>query len=255
MSKKKRFPFLFMFVVLSCCLCPITVVLLAAKFNPMGLMMQLAEGGSSTIDSYPQAPPRQSDATMLFSDDFSTNKGWNVGAWGNGQADFVNGGYQVAVTDLNLFTYLGQQFPADVSIEVDVSVENNPLGHPGFFGVLCRNQNEDGFEFTFAGDFEATTPQLAWVGISRQVPGGTVNFLPEEYIYSDTFIWPQNWRTNFHLRADCTGNQLSLYINGYLVQSVTSSIDSTSGKIGLFAGHVRGTDMLYTFNNLVVYAP
>ena len=57
-----------------------------------------------------------------------------------------------------------------------------------------------------------------------------------------------------HLRADCTGNILTFYINGF---QVTQAQDTTlpSGDIGLIAGTFAepGVDIL--FDNFVVLQP
>jgi hypothetical protein len=57
-----------------------------------------------------------------------------------------------------------------------------------------------------------------------------------------------------HIRFDCVGSTLSLYVNGSLVDQQTDSA-YTVGNTGLIAGTFdsAGTDIL--FDNLVVYKP
>jgi len=57
-----------------------------------------------------------------------------------------------------------------------------------------------------------------------------------------------------HLRADCIGSKLSLYVNGeFLAQSEDSEF--TSGDVGVMAGTLEspGTDI--RFDNFVVSKP
>jgi hypothetical protein len=57
-----------------------------------------------------------------------------------------------------------------------------------------------------------------------------------------------------HIRADCVGSELSLYVNGKLLTSVTDT-DFANGDVGLIAGtyDTAGTDI--HFDNFVVYDP
>jgi len=57
-----------------------------------------------------------------------------------------------------------------------------------------------------------------------------------------------------HLRADCIGNTLTLYVNGSQGASATDSSVS-GGDVGLVARtfEVDGTDIM--FDNFVVYKP
>ena len=57
-----------------------------------------------------------------------------------------------------------------------------------------------------------------------------------------------------HVRADCIGNSLTLYVNGKKAASATDST-LTGGDVGLIAGtySTPGTDIL--FDNFMVYKP
>jgi hypothetical protein len=57
-----------------------------------------------------------------------------------------------------------------------------------------------------------------------------------------------------HIRADCIGNSLTLYVNDVQVATV-NDISFSEGDVGLMAGayDVPGVDIL--FDNFVVYKP
>ena len=57
-----------------------------------------------------------------------------------------------------------------------------------------------------------------------------------------------------HIRADCIGNELTLYVNGQQVATATDS-EFTGGDIGVIAGtfSTPGTDI--HFDNFVVTRP
>jgi hypothetical protein len=57
-----------------------------------------------------------------------------------------------------------------------------------------------------------------------------------------------------HIRFDCVGSTLTLYVNGFVVDQQTDT-DYTTGNVGLLAGTFKtpGTDVL--FDNFYVYKP
>jgi hypothetical protein len=57
-----------------------------------------------------------------------------------------------------------------------------------------------------------------------------------------------------HLRGDCVGSTLTLYVNGQQVASVTDT-SFTSGDIGLTVGTFDDPNAAVTFDNFVVNEP
>ncbi len=257
MFKKRRVPCLILLVSFLCCTGTIAACLIFGFPSPGGVFAYLMRD-LQTIDSYPTAPPRESDPVILFSDDFSDpNSGWQTGAWNNGLVNYSEGSYSITVTNTNIFTYLDRDFPPDVSIEVDVTVAENDFssGVLGNFGIICRNHDQNnGYEFTFGGDSNTMFPRSAYPSIGKLENGrGTALITSAEY--GTIFLWPEHWENRHHLRVDCIGDKLSLYVNGYLVQQVSDPTHSTGGKVGLFGGRENTINMLYLFDNLVIYQP
>lgn len=257
MSQKRRVPCLILLVPLLCCICTIAFCFLFGFPSPLGMLNYLM-GDLPTIDTYPSAPAREAESIILFSDNFSDpNSGWQTGSWNNGQVNYHEDSYNITVDDNNIFTYLDQTFPADISIEVDVTVAQNDFasGLSGYFGIICRDHaRNDGYEFTIGGDSEMMFPRSAYPSIGK-LADGVVTGLITSAKYGSIFLWPGYWENQHHLRVDCIGDKLSLYINGYLVQQVSDTGYSTGGRVGLFGGRENAAQMLYLFDNLVIYQP
>jgi len=207
----------------------------------------LALGKSEDIQSFPTAPG-VGDKSVLFYDDFSNpDSAWDQGSWNNGGADYYNGGYRVTVpSDINISAYLHQSFPQDVIVEVDVTA----IGRSGgdlYAGIYCRNQSDgSGYSFTVGGD---GTYGVATIGAFQQDTGTSIGTIQKKW------EWPAGWPETYHIRMDCIGNQLSFYVNGYLVETATDAVIPSGGEVGFFGGRMTGTTMEYLFDNLVVYQP
>jgi hypothetical protein len=76
--------------------------------------------------------------------------------------------------------------------------------------------------------------------------------IQEEYMLESDSI--NQGGTSNHIRLDCVGDSLTLFVNGDKVNEVTDS-GLTSGDVGLIAGtfDTPGTDIL--FDNYVVRNP
>ena len=114
------------------------------------------------------------------------------------------------------------------------------------FGVQCRYQDVDNFYF-----FYISSDGYAGIGINK---AGTKTIISSSdgNMVSDSNI-NQGAATN-HLRADCIGSTLTLYVNGTQIATATDST-FTGGDVGLMAAtfSVGGADILFT--NFFVYKP
>jgi len=63
----------------------------------------------------------------------------------------------------------------------------------------------------------------------------------------------QGYATN-HLRADCIGSTLTLYVNDQMVAVATDS-SLASGDVGLVGGTFDIPSSTFEFDNFVVYQP
>ena len=208
---------------------------------------------SGEIESFPIAPGIEGKS-ILYSDDFSKpNSNWDIGSLDEGEVDYYNGGYRVSVpsgtTASNISAYLHQSFQKDVIVEVDASrILGEDASKDFWAGIFVRHASDDsdGYLFEIHNDKGIGVAYISYVhqGLSRLIDG-TIN---------KHWKWPPRWGEPYHIRIDCIGDQISLYVNGYLIESVTDSSVSSGGEVGFFGGHDEYEERQYLFDNLVVYA-
>jgi len=187
-----------------------------------------------------------SSSKVLFQDKFTnTNSGWPHYQTANSTMDYATGGYHINVTKTDLLTFakIGKSFQSDVSIEVDATKIAGP--DDNYIGVICRYVDVNNFYF-----FAISSDGYAGIAMYKNntmsmLSGG--NFEPSSAI-------KQGAATN-HLRADCVGTTLTLYVGGTQVSTVTDSTFTAGGDAGLMAraNGTAGVDIL--FSNFVVSKP
>jgi hypothetical protein len=148
-----------------------------------------------------------------------------------------------ATSDYYMWATAHRSFPNDLRIEVDATKKAG--ADQDVFGVLCRYRNEKNFYILMiSGDGQA--------GIAKRTSDADLAMLSGGSMKSDPSIHPGP-ATN-HLRADCVGSKLSLYVNGTRVAEATDP-DFTGGDAGLWLGTYdrSGTDLY--FDDFVVRKP
>jgi hypothetical protein len=181
---------------------------------------------------------------LLFEDDFSkTSSGWDRYSDDTSITDYLDGVYQIKVLEANWYTWSnpGKTF-GDVVVEVDGWKADGPDGD---LAIICRYQNESNFYL-----LGITTD--GYYGITK-IKDGDDTLLGSEYLEYSGLIDTQAGAVN-HIRADCIGNSLTLYVNGEVLADVSDS-DFSNGDVGLAGGTYDegGSDM--RFDNFVVYRP
>ena len=83
-----------------------------------------------------------------------------------------------------------------------------------------------------------------------KVTGGETEYLSSEKMEPSDAI--RQGAANNHIRADCIGDILTLYVNGQQVATATDSSFS-SGDVGLIAGTFDISNTEINFDNFVVY--
>ncbi|MBN1438209.1 MAG: hypothetical protein JW929_02275 [Anaerolineales bacterium] len=183
---------------------------------------------------------------VYFQDDFSSaSSGWDRVQAADGVTDYADGAYRIftATADYYMWATPGRNFPDDVLIEVDVTKKAGP--NADVFGVLCRYQDAKNFYILMiSGDGQA--------GIAKRSASADLVMLSGESLKTNPGIRP-GLETN-HLRADCIGIGLALYVNGLLVATAEDS-EFTGGDAGLWLGAYDqpGTDLF--FDNFLVRKP
>ncbi|MBI5838647.1 MAG: hypothetical protein HZB19_00965 [Chloroflexi bacterium] len=196
----------------------------------------------------PSTPTALQDAgvasgNILFQDDFARPvTGWDRSQADGGMMDYDGGGYRFLVNELNMnFWSTPHQNFADVRIEVDSGKLNGP--DENRIGLICRFTGNDYYFFLISSD------GFYGIGIFT---GGKAILLGQSEMQASA-----NIRTGMainHLRADCAGDKLTLYINGFETASVQDST-LTSGDIGLLAGTFAQPGVDVIFDNFVVMKP
>jgi hypothetical protein len=191
------------------------------------------------------ASPTATQSNILFEDNFSdTSSGWDQVNSADVVTDYANGQYNIVVnkTQYDAWANPSQSFAGDVVVEVDATKNGGPDQND--FGVICRYTDTNNFYY-----FQITSDGLAAIG---KVTAGTQTKISGSDFQASSAV-NQGQATN-HIRGDCVGNTLTLYVNGQQVTSATDG-DHTSGDAGLMAGtfDTPGADIL--FDDFVVREP
>lgn len=206
-------------------------------------LASLACQAAITNSNTPTEAPDLS-SNVLFQDDFSnSSSGWDRVDEAGGLTDYADGVYRMVVNEENsdIWANPGLNFN-DVHIEVDATKVGGDDNND--FGLICRYMDTENFYFMIISSD-------GYYGIGKVVAGD------QQLIGSDSMP-PSNeinqGNAANHLRADCVGNKLALYVNGELLAEHEDS-QFSSGDVGLMAGSfdVAGTEI--HFDNFVVLQP
>jgi hypothetical protein len=192
------------------------------------------------------AAPSMPQGDVYYQDDFSNSaSGWDRATGADGVTDYTAGAYRIfsATSDYYMWATAHRDFPSDVRIDVDVTKKAG--ADQDVFGLLCRYRDEKNFYILMiSGDGQA--------GIAKRTSGSDLTMLSGTSMQTDASIHP-GLATN-HLRADCVGSTLSLYVNDTLAATATDP-GLTGGDAGLWLGTYDqpGTDLY--FDDFVVRKP
>jgi hypothetical protein len=196
----------------------------------------LASGCSAVIPSAPGA--------VLFQDDFSrSSTGWDTFEEPGYRADYVDGALRVRVEAQNSLAWSTPNFElGDVRLEVDTTAVSGPADNA--FGLICRFRDPGNFTFLLI-----SSDGYAGIGVvqdgQRSLLTGPA-MLPSDHILQGL--------TSNHLRADCVGSRLSLYINGALANEVAAA-DSEAGDVGVIVGTYATPGVEIQFDNFTIANP
>ena len=181
---------------------------------------------------------------ILLEDDFSNPRsGWDRYEEERGRTDYEDDSYRIAIHDtMSFFWATPERSFTDVSIEVDTQKLS---GEDNFHGVICRYQDTDNFYIlAISGD--------GLFGIFKRKDGSNPILTGMDIMERSEAIH-QDGQSN-HLRADCVGSTLTLYINGEEAISVEDG-EFKSGEVGLIASTYEIPDIEILFDNFVVRQP
>ncbi|RLC99730.1 MAG: hypothetical protein DRI77_02065 [Chloroflexi bacterium] len=183
----------------------------------------------------------------LFQDDFDdASSGWGADERQEFDRGYEAGDYFIELYESNWLAWAcpGQRFD-DVSVEVQVSLISGL--QDGHFGVLCRHIDLDNFYyFAISAD--------GYYAIFRRVDGGDLEPLTgdgEGMVYSSAI---KTGEQSNDIRAVCQGDELSFYINGELLETVSDD-SHARGDVGIGAGSGSAGGGRVQFDNFVVTKP
>jgi hypothetical protein len=221
------------------------ITLMNRLFTFLSLLIVLSLACSTSAVPATSTPQDQTvlSGSVLFQDDFTLPvSGWDRFITAEGTMDYNAAGYRMLVnsSDTNFWSTPHKNF-ADVRMEVDTG----KLGGPdeNRIGLLCRFTGNDYYLFLISSD--------GYYGIGIYT-GGQVTLLGQSEMQANS-----NIKTGLavnHLRADCAGDTLTFYVNGFQVASVQ---DSTlkAGDVGLLAGTFSQPGVDVIFDNFVALKP
>jgi hypothetical protein len=189
-----------------------------------------------------QTPP--SPGTVLFYDEFSDpSSGWSRVNATNGATDYTDGMYRIFVNeqDVDIWAKPGLDF---TNVRVDVDVLKVGGERNNRFGVLCRAVALDSF-YTFIISSDG------YYGIGK-IKGQEHRLLGMDALQVSDAI--QVGSAVNHIRADCVGDTLTLYVNGVKLHQAKDS-EFASGDVGLITGAYEAPGVDIRFDNFVVYQP
>ena len=212
------------------------------QFFSLLIVLSLACSTGVSTTSVPQDQTALS-GSVLFQDDFSRSvSGWDRFTNAEGTMDYDAAGYRMLINSLNTnFWSTPHKNFADVRMEVDAG----KLGGPdeNRIGLVCRFTGNDYYFFLISSD--------GFYGIGIYTGGQGVLLGQSEMQASS------NIKTGLavnHLRADCTGNTLTFYVNGFQLVTLQDS-RLKSGDVGLLAGTFAQPSVDVIFDNFVVLKP
>jgi hypothetical protein len=181
---------------------------------------------------------------VLFQDDFSrSTTGWQTAQESAYQADYVDGAFRVRVDTPNTLAWSTPQFElGDVRLDVDTTALGGPADNT--FGLVCRFRDPGNFYFLLV-----SSDGYSGIGVVRDGQRSLLTgsaMLPSDYLV-------QGMSAN-HLRADCVGPRLSLYINGSLANEAAAA-DWETGDVGVIVGTYAAPGVDIQFDNFTIANP
>jgi hypothetical protein len=176
--------------------------------------------------------------TVLFADDFSDpNSGWPTGQNASGSYGYQADGYHIMVSGRDQAQWVSTDRVYD---NLMIYVDAMPVteGMTGYYGILCRIQDEQNFYYFVIQNNGNYT-------IGKYKQGEFQSFFSDGWRQSDVI------ETSNRLQADCTGNVLRLSVNDIMIGEATDQ-DFSSGFSGILAAALDEQDFEVRFNNFLI---
>ena len=190
---------------------------------------------------------RDDSSGLPFQDDFSDpGSGWGADQRDRFARGYADGEYFI---DLRVPAWLAWANPGlrlgDVSVETSVSLSSGSLDNHA--GVLCRYAGPADFYY-----FAISTD--GYYAIFKRVGGGGLEVLTADGKGMAPSPSVQTGGQPNRLRAVCQGQELSLYVNDTLVETVFDDTHA-QGDVGIGAGSGPVGDVVIRFDDFAVTRP
>lgn len=208
-----------------------------------GLLILSLAVFACAIPSFAQPSSSVSSGAVLFKDDFSSpDSGWERTKYAEGIMDYDGGAYRILVNarQTDFWSTPRKDF-GNVRMEVDAGKLAGP--DENRIGLICRSDGKSYYFFLISSD--------GYYGIGIFTKGQTVLLGQSQMQYSDKIKTGTNVN---HLRADCNGDALTFYANGFQLAQVHDP-NLTHGDVGLLAGTFDNPGVDIVFDNFVVVKP
>jgi len=184
--------------------------------------------------------------SVLFQDDFSRqSSGWDRYRDETYSTDYAGGAYRIHVLRPNTDAWANPGLDlGDARLEVDATKAGGP--DDNVFGVICRYQDARNFYF-----FLVSSDGYTGIGVYKD---GRRRLLTDQSLLPHPAV-VRGSATN-HLRADCVGYRLDLYVNGQWVAGAAAA-EWAEGDVGLIAGtyELGGTELLFDNFSVIKASP
>jgi hypothetical protein len=186
-----------------------------------------------------------STSNVLLSDDFSgINNNWDKTSDSNMTTDYYNNAYRILVNSPNYDAWANPDDLSFTDVQAEVDATKNAGPDVNDYGLICRYISVNSYYY-------GVISSDGYYGIYKKTSEGGTQLGQGKEQFSDKIL---TGATTNHIRFDCIGNTLTLFVNGTQIDQRTDSA-YTTGNVGLIAGTYTdpGTDIL--FDNLIVYKP
>ncbi len=189
-------------------------------------------------------PTVMPSGSVLFLDEFNFSSGdWKTISMDGTRVECEEGKLVFSVDDpyLDQWSVVGDTY-TDTTILVIGQKNNGPDDNQ--YGLICRYQDEEHFyAFTIGSD--------GYGGIWKKEPEG-VKMLSASVLEFHPEISTENQSNT--IRADCVGEQLTLWVNGVVVEEVIDN-SYTTGNVGLLAGSFSEGGVGVAFDHFIIIQP
>jgi len=216
----------------------VPVVLLAAVSLACSLM--------SSVPSIPGIPDDLPVAeSSLLKDDFSdSSSGWGTGTDSDSAVEYEDGVLRMTSFREFYFTWSTPNEENYDGVHLEVTVNNESPDKRLGFGIICNQQVVDSsfhyFVVTNDGEYAIARAQIALEDV----------FLTNDDDWATSVAIPAD-ASEYRVGADCGQGELTLYVNGVEIDSV-SDLTFTEGGVGLFLWSDEGPSGAISYDDFIM---